>query len=50
MGADAKVVMGKPICKVLRYYVRVGGHDILPEDWAQYIQFANQELGMEQHR
>lgn len=44
ISANASVVAGKSIGKVLRYYVRAGGHDILPEDWEQYIEFANQEL------
>jgi hypothetical protein len=44
VSADAKVELGKPLGKTLRYYVRAGGHDILSEDWQQYIAFANEML------
>jgi hypothetical protein len=42
--ADTKIELGKPVGGVLHYYVRSGGHNILPEDWSQYIEFVNQQL------
>lgn len=42
VSATMKVELGKPVGKDLRYYVRPGGHDILLQDWKQYIAFANE--------
>jgi hypothetical protein len=39
---DARYEINHPVGKDLRYYVRPGGHDVLLEDWQQYIQFADE--------
>lgn len=49
VSADANVEPGKPLGKALRYYVRAGGHDILSEDWQQYIAFADEMLSDRAH-
>jgi hypothetical protein len=49
VSATEKVEVGKPLGQEPRYYVRAGGHDILPEDWKQYIDFANEQLGKRTH-
>ena len=30
----------------MRYHIRPGSHDILPQDWYHYLQFARQHFGM----
>ena len=49
VNADANVEVGKPVGDVVRYYVRAGGHDILREDWQQYIAFVNEMLKSRAH-
>ncbi len=49
VSATANVEVGKPLGTVLRYYIRAGRHDILPEDWSQYIAFADEQFGRRMH-
>lgn len=29
----------------LSYHIRAGGHDVLAEDWAQFLAFADEHVG-----
>ena len=42
--ADASYVADRVQGKILRYYVRPGGHDMLLSDWKRFIQFANETV------
>ena len=44
VSADAKVELDKPLGNELRYYMRLGGHDMRAEDWKQYIAWAEEML------
>jgi (4-O-methyl)-D-glucuronate---lignin esterase len=41
---DATYEVDRPEGRTLHYYLRPGGHDILPSDWQRYIQFADENL------
>ncbi len=45
-GVNAAITpeLSTPVGKTLRYYIRPGGHDILLQDWKQYIAFAEEAL------
>ena len=47
--ADTRYEINHPAGKDLRYYVRPGGHDVLLEDWQQYIQFADEHFRPSKH-
>ena len=44
ISAGAEVKLGQPVGGAIRYYMRAGGHDILAEDWTQYVAFARAYL------